>query len=78
MTPSIGRIVLFKSRDQSDLGSTADEVPAIITRVWSNTCVNLQVFRDADTPLAQTSVTLAEDFEASGQSCAWRWPPRVG
>lgn len=78
MKPSLGRIVLFKSKDPLHLSNGADEAPAIITRVWSDTCVNLTVFRDATEPLAVTSVVLAEDFEASGQWTAWRWPPRVG
>lgn len=78
MTPTIGRIVLFSSNDPEHLGNQAKEAPAIITRVWSDTCVNLTVFRDADSPLSMTSVCLYEgDFAASGQSIAWRWPPRV-
>ena len=77
MTPTIGRIVLFKSKDVKELGNHAEEVPAIITRVWSENCVNLTVFRDFAEPLLQTSVTYAEDLDASGQHSAWRWPPRV-
>lgn len=73
--PSIGRIVWFKSKDKTAMGNSATEVPAIITRVWSNTCVNLTVFRDFDAPLSVTSVTMADDFEASGQHAAWRWMP---
>lgn len=36
MKPSIGRIVLFNYRE------SGEEFPAIITRVWSDECVNLQ------------------------------------
>lgn len=76
-TPTPGRIVLFKSKDQTQIGihSTADEVPAIVTRVWSDTTVNLTVFRDADSPVTVSSVSMADDFETSGQHCAWRWMP---
>lgn len=75
MTPTIGRIVWFKSRDPDQVGNNASEVPAIITRVWSDTCINLTVFRDADTPAYATSVMMTEDFETSGQSNGWRWMP---
>lgn len=75
MKPTIGRIVLFKSNDPSQLGNGAEEVPAIVTRVWSDSCVNLTVFRDFAPPLSVTSVNMADDFAASGQGVAWRWMP---
>jgi hypothetical protein len=78
MSPTLGRVVLFRSQDGEHLGNGAQEVPAIITRVWTDTCVNVLVMRDASSPLALTSVSYAEDFEASGQWTAWRWPPRQG
>lgn len=75
--PSVGRIVLFRSNQIKDVGFDGAEVPAIITAVHSDDCVNLTVFRDAQDPVPITSVNYAEDFEASGQGLAWRWPPRV-
>lgn len=75
--PSIGRIVLFKSKEPNDLGNGAEEVPAIITRVWSEQMVNLTVFRDNAAPITKTSVGYADDLDASGNYFAWRWPPRV-
>ena len=66
--PSKGRIVWFRDND------TAEEAPAIILKVWSDTCVNLCVFSDGpwDASRRFTSVV----FEAKG-GWSWRWPPRV-
>lgn len=71
MKPSLGRIVLFRSLDSN--GSL--EHPAIITRVWSDVCVNLLVFPDNFLPVAKTSVVLEEND--LGNMFAWRWPPKV-
>lgn len=75
ITPSIGRIVWFKSNHRADF-LEADEAPAIITRVWSDTCVSLTVFRDGNTPITVSSVALVDDDKAlieGGRS--WRWMP---
>lgn len=72
---SIGRIVLFKSQNLSDMGNGATEVPAIITRVWGDAMVNLLVFRDGTDPLTKTSV--GREDAHPGSSYSWRWPPRV-
>lgn len=74
-TPTIGRIVHFivpglKGKDA--------ERPAIIVRVWSETCVNLHVFADGandhESALAdggwKTSVCL-DDKKNPG---TWHWP----
>lgn len=58
-------------------------VPAIITAVWSDTCVNLQVFTDgtnSDEPNVYpvkwiTSATL--DESENPQPRTWHWPERV-
>ena len=73
MKPSIGRIVLFRSRDSN--GSR--EHPAIVTRVWSDICVNLTVFLDYGQLLVQSSVIQNESLDGPNQDYAWRWPPRV-
>jgi hypothetical protein len=44
MTPTIGRIVHVLVDPKTNNGS--DVAPAIITRAWSGTCVNLRVLRD--------------------------------
>lgn len=70
--PSVGRIVLFHALESNG----ATEHSAIITRVWSNTCVNLLVFPDNGTPIAKTSACFDEAVPAT-LTCGWRWPPRV-
>lgn len=76
--PSIGRIVIVPV--DPDTNSGVDEAAAIITRVWSDTTVNVRVFVDGSNEvLSRTSVTLAEtrDHHAVVRpGCAW-WPPRV-
>lgn len=73
MQPSLGRIVLFRS----ELSNGSHEHPAVINRVWSDTCVNLTVFPDCGAPVSKTSVVLNESLTEGDQSFAWRWPPRV-
>lgn len=70
MTPSIGRIVFY--RGISSNGS--EEHPAIITRVWSDTCINLTVFPDFRGIELKTSVNQDEELK---QASGWRWPPRI-
>lgn len=38
--PSVGRIVIFVFNDRGE------SCPAVITRIWSDTCVNLHLMRD--------------------------------
>lgn len=52
--------------------------PALITRVWSDTCVNLHVFFDATPSVIKTSVTLIETpDDTHNPNAGWCWPPRV-
>lgn len=85
--PSVGRIVLVPV-DAINLPSNgAEVVPGIITRVWSDTMVNLQVFLDSGAVVAKTSARLYDDAAAAaaGAPSAERayaelrcyWPPRV-
>ena len=73
--PSIGRIVHYVL--PSPAKYAGEHRPAIITRVWSDTCVNLHVFEDFDDGELEslpTSVT----FEALGKAeRSWHWPERV-
>jgi hypothetical protein len=71
--PSLGRIVLFRAEHSNG----ATEHPAIITRVWSDTCVNLTVFPDYAAPVAKSSVAFSDDVDNPNGLYAWRWPPRV-
>ena len=57
------------------------EHPAIITAVWSDTCVNLTVFFDCKSAERRSSASyLPDEVFADGLHCVnsgWRWPPRV-
>lgn len=81
MKPTIGRIVIYKLTQQDRdalkaLGSSnpnngASEAPAIVVRVWGESCVNLKVMCDGEHTLWKTSSILGE---LDGN---WQWPPRV-
>lgn len=85
-SPSIGRIVLFEDGSEYAPGVPA-VAPAIITRVWSDTLVNLWVFPDASRShmgiQARTSVPLYAgpdeyaEAKAAGRPMGCYWPPRV-
>lgn len=76
-----GRIVRYVLPDGPHAG---DARPAMVVRVWSPTCVNLQVFLDGvndfegDPDVAPnlrwvTSATLDPSAKEPG---SWHWPPR--
>lgn len=79
MNPTLGRTVHVVGYTSN--GSNTH--PGIVTRAWSETCVNLTLFPDNGGPLCMTSIRfeqtqpLAEAYSAqSGQPCAY-WPQRV-
>lgn len=76
MTPTVGRIVHFYTtdKDRQSNGCDVGPYPAVITNVWSHTCVNLKVLPDCAEPFDSTSVCL-DDTDCSSW---WTWPPRVG
>lgn len=74
MKPSIGRIVHFVNENRQHR-------PAIITKVFNDTMVNLNVFCDANdsqeekvTPF-RTSVTLDEGVDPSVYT--FHWPEKI-
>jgi hypothetical protein len=67
--PSIGRIVIYKLPDAEPERNGTREHPAIITRVWTDDCVNLTVFFDATHSEPRTS-----QQRSAGR---WDWPVRV-
>lgn len=88
MKPSIGRIVLFvqekREAYQPKEGPRLTlNLPAIITAVWGDTCVNLQVFTDGTnsddlnmSPVKWVTSASLDDSDAP-QPRTWHWPPRV-
>jgi hypothetical protein len=83
ITPSIGRIVHLTQKRPEAYGNGLVHLPAIITAVWSDTCVNLQVFTDGGNSEDGyggsnikwvTSVTMDE---TAIQPRSWHWPEKV-
>lgn len=70
MKPSIGRIVIYHfSENQRELSNNYQkDAPAVITAVWSDTCVNLKVLTDGVHDIWVTSVTNGEGDRQ------WSWP----
>lgn len=69
LKPTVGRIVHFNPGTPE-----AETFPAIITKVHSEQCVNLEVFGLGVGNKYPTSVL----HEASaGGAMRWSWPPRV-
>ena len=69
--PTVGRIVWFFTP-----ASIGDPQAAIVTRVWSNTMVNLCVFNFDGNISSVTSVDLLQDdTKPSGQSRWCEWMP---
>ena len=74
MKPTIGRIVLYRvgQGDDHELkNNDAKVLPAMIVRVWGDTCVNLKVFADGYRDIWKTSVT-----QGDGEY-QWSWPERT-
>lgn len=72
--PTVGRVVLYKphshERFAGDDGS--QRWPALVTNVWSDTCVNLAVFDpNGNSAGGRTSVFLAQDQDAQDGWCEW-------
>lgn len=78
--PTVGRIVLFHAY-ATDTYPGAKEGPqaAIVTKVWSDTCVNLCVFDANGNVMSKTSVLLVQpNSESPGAGyCTWM-PYQVG
>lgn len=66
MLPTIGRIVHFYEQGQL--------YPGIITKVWTDVCVNLVIFGHLQVPggLEKTSVV----YNEVDKNYNWVWPPR--
>lgn len=74
--PSVGRIVLYTPPINLEFATQkVQPYPAVITHVWSDTCVNLHVLDDGSYRLGHdtkpTSVTLGTGHRT------WAWPSRT-
>jgi hypothetical protein len=77
--PSIGRIVHYVM-SQIDGRLPGDHRPAIIVRVWSDDCVNLQVFTDlGDGCINPTFCVSSASRDDNGKDHgSWHFPEYVG
>ena len=76
MKPSIGRIVHFVVDPEKN------HVAAIITAVWSDTCVNLRLFLDGSNTSHPEIYGWAEwvTSRSLDENCGvgtWHWPEKV-
>ena len=82
MKPTIGRIVHFVQNKPAGYGEGLVHLPAIITAVWSDTCVNLQVFTDGtnsdDQNMSPVKWVTSANLDGSDmpRSRTWHWPER--
>lgn len=66
--PTIGRIVWVKK-------ANIDEMPAIIVKVWTDTCINVTAFPDDDGYTRYTSILYNDEPTEDTASITWRWMP---
>lgn len=73
MKPTIGRIVHYV------VAVDCKPVAAIITAVWSDTCVNLRLFQDGSNTQPQTygEWQTSRSLDEAGTPGTWHWPPKV-
>lgn len=77
LKPTIGRVIWFYpdagfSNTNTPSGN-GDPLPALICRVWSDTCINIGGFDANGKPFARTSVTLlgADETPPHGMYASW-------
>lgn len=77
--PSVGRIVFWQQPWSEGAVNGTRVHPALITRVFSDMCVNLTVFLDgvAVPRLVSSAMVLAPEGDANREFGGWYWPPRV-
>lgn len=80
--PTLGRTVLVPMNPFMNNGATV--APAIVTRVFSDTSVNVRVLADSDELEWRKSVTLVDELPEYDKDASppqnmnvWCWPPRV-
>ena len=88
MKPTIGRIVHYVQEKPVPVAYQSKEgprvlvhLPAIITAVWGDTCVNLQVFTDGtnsdEANMASVKwITSSSLDENAILARSWHWPER--
>jgi hypothetical protein len=74
MKPTIGRVVIYNTTEEqratlSEKGNTPKQLPAIVTAVWNESQVNLQVITDG--MHGTYWVTTVDQGDGERQ---WNWP----
>jgi hypothetical protein len=62
--PEVGDVVIYKVQEKDDPEinyNYATELPAVVVRVWGDTCVNLKVLTDGPADAWKTSVLRGDD-----------------
>ncbi len=86
MKPTIGRIVHFVQRKPAGYGEGTVHLPAIVTAVWGDTCVNLQVFTDgtnsepspnSDPQSVKWVTSVSLDESDTPRAYSWHWPEKA-
>ena len=84
--PGIGRIVHYVQNKPAGYGEGTIHLPAIITNVWGDTCVNLQVFTDgsnseqgpnSNPPSVKWITSASLDDSETPNPYTWHWPERT-
>lgn len=78
ITPTIGRIVMFRNRAK-------DVCPAIITQVNEDGTLDLTIFPHQCTPMLSNRIPYTDDVldkqedpgDVSSECPVWFWPPRA-
>lgn len=76
--PSVGRIVLVPMDPAKNNGSNT--APAVITRVWDDTTVNVHIWPDGWVSEWRTSLNYVDGFPEDSvprELFRWTWPPRT-
>lgn len=75
--PTIGRVIWFwPSTSDTTIANGGDQpLPAFVTHVWSDTCVNIGGFDANGKPFGKTSVLLHQDGNERPDSFFAEWMP---
>lgn len=68
MDPTVGRIVHYKCVDDGEIR------PAIVTKVWTEDCVNLLVFLDGSLDYGKGHTLSFTSVMRGNEKGQWQWP----
>lgn len=74
--PTIGRVVWYHPSHADAVAKNPGDVhPALITKVWSASCINLAIFDSEGVPYQRTSILLVQDGESPPAFGYAEWMP---